>query len=49
MNIGVLGWMHNLPAEREKKKKKKKKKKCKFKSFEKTIKKYENMKSINRV
>ena len=36
MNIGILGWMHNLPADGEKKKKKKKK--CKFKSCEKTIK-----------
>ena len=39
MNIGILGWMHDLPADGEKKKKKKKKKKkCKFKSCEKTIK-----------
>ena len=36
MNIGILGWMHDLPADGEKKKKKKKK--CKFKSCEKTIK-----------
>ena len=53
MNIGILVWMHDLPADGEKKKKKKKKKKtnkkkCKFKSCEKTIKNYENMKSINR-